>query len=69
MKEKDKRYSNTYKCTSDVYNKAMRRAKKSGVYLSNIIEQIVDAYSKGATITAESKMDCLIIKGDKKHIH
>ena len=46
-KESEKRYSNSYKCTTKVYNKAMRRAKKEKIYLSNLIEDVVSAYAKG----------------------
>jgi len=45
LKEKDKRYSNSYKCTSSTYNKAMRRAKKEKLKLATLIEVWVIAYA------------------------
>lgn len=51
-KESEKRYTNSYKCTSSVYNKAMRRAKKERGTLSKLIESVVVAYSYGMDIKA-----------------
>ena len=56
MKELEKRYTNSYKCTSKVYNKAMRRAKKEKGYLSSLIEAVVIAYSYGMDIKAHKKL-------------
>jgi len=52
MKAKEKRYSNSYKCTTKAYNKAMRRAKKEKVFLANILEEAVGRYGNGYQLTA-----------------
>lgn len=51
--KKQKRYGNSYKCTSQVYNKAMRRAKKDKVPLAQTIEKFVEAYGSGNNIFDE----------------
>lgn len=56
LKEKDKRYTNSYKCTSSAYNKAMRRAKKEKGTLSKLIELVVIAYGYGMDIKAHKKL-------------
>lgn len=56
-KEKNKRYPNSYKCTSDAYNKAMRRAKKEKGTLSKLIECVVVAYAQGMDIKAHKNLD------------
>lgn len=48
----NKRHPHSYKSKSDVYNKAMRRAKKEKGNLSNLIENVVTCYAYGLEIRA-----------------
>ena len=57
MKESEKRYTNSYKCTSIAYNKAMRRAKKEKGTLSKLLELVVIAYGYGMDIKAHKKLE------------
>lgn len=54
VKEKSKRYSNSYKCTSSIYNKAMRRAKKEKLKLATLIEVWVISYANKTPFLIDS---------------
>lgn len=51
--ESKKRYTNSYKCTSNVYNKAMRRAKKEKLKLATLIEVWLICYAHGTSYFIE----------------
>lgn len=46
---KEKRNSRSYKSTDEVYNNAMKRAKKEKTKLASIIEDVVLAYGEGVS--------------------
>lgn len=48
----EKRYSRSYKSQKQPYKKAMARAKKEKVKLSNIMENVLIAYSEGWDVKA-----------------
>jgi len=50
--KQEKRNSRSYKTTDAIYKKAMKRAKKDGGKLSNIVENVVLAYSYGLDVKA-----------------
>ena len=47
MKE-EKRLPRSYKATDTDYKSAMKRAKREGVKLSKMVEEVIGAYADGA---------------------
>ena len=46
----EKRIIRTYKVKPSIYKKAMRRARKDGTTVSNLLEDVLTGYSSGLEI-------------------
>jgi hypothetical protein len=50
MKKDEKRIPRSYKAKETPYKKAVRRAKKEGTTLANVIERTVERYADGLDV-------------------
>lgn len=64
MKAKEKRKVRGYKAMDKPYFKALKRAEKAKVPLATLLEKVVDAYSDGCNIMAESGEYTTFLNGD-----